>query len=107
MKPYSIWEGITKMDIGEAIEAMRDMSAVRREGWNGKGMFIKLQIPDGNSKMTQPYVYMKTVSNDLVPWVCSQSDLLANDWQLVDDEEVNAFESGLGPMEGIDDDTGL
>lgn len=92
------------MDIGEAIEAMRDTAAVRREGWNGKGRWLKLQIPDGNSKMTQPYVYMKTAQNDLIPWLCSQADLLASDWQLVEDEEVAEFEKGTteDPDEDID-----
>jgi len=35
-----------------------------------------------NSKMTLPYVYMRTVYSDLVPWLCSQTDLLASDWRL-------------------------
>lgn len=51
-----------------------------REGWNGKDMYITLQCPDENSKMTQPYVYMKTAEGNLVPWVASQTDLLAEDW---------------------------
>lgn len=92
------------MDIGEAIEAMRDTAAVRREGWNGKGMWIKLQLVDVNSKMTAPYVYMKTATNDLIPWLCSQSDLLANDWQLVDDEEVAEFEEGKGQTDELEED---
>jgi len=54
---------------------------VRREGWNGKGMWIALQEPDENSKMTLPYVFMMTTQGELVPWQCSQSDLLATDWE--------------------------
>lgn len=71
------------MDIGQAIEAMRAGQRVARRGWNGKGMWLALQIPDEGSKMTLPYVYMSTAQGDLVPWLCSQTDLLATDWETV------------------------
>ena len=51
-----------------------------RRGWNGKGMFISLQYPDANSKMTLPYIYFSTVEGKLVPWLASQTDLLSEDW---------------------------
>lgn len=72
------------MDIGEAVEVLRDGGRVRRAGWNGKGMWLQLQKPDENSKMTLPYVFMYTVTRDLVPWLCSQTDLLASDWEEAD-----------------------
>ena len=72
------------MHIGLAIEAMRAGKKVGRAGWNGKNMHLALQVPDANSKMTLPYVYMYTAQGDLVPWLCSQTDLLAADWELVD-----------------------
>ena len=72
------------MNIGDAVQAMRDGMKVTREGWNGKNMYLALQVPDANSKMTLPYVYMKTVQGDLVPWLCSQTDLLATDWNILD-----------------------
>jgi hypothetical protein len=68
------------MTIGDAIEIMRGGGSICREGWNGKGMWLKLQVPDANSKMTEPYVYMKTAQGGLIPWLCSQADLLAADW---------------------------
>jgi hypothetical protein len=68
------------MDIGKAIEIMRSGGSVARQGWNGKNMWLKLQTPDANSKMTAPYVYMRTAQGDLIPWLCSQADLLADDW---------------------------
>lgn len=71
--------------IGWAVKVMRAGERVRRAGWNGKGMWLALQTPDANSKMTLPYVYMSTVSGDLIPWLCSQSDLLAVDWEVVED----------------------
>ncbi|HEY5959161.1 MAG TPA: DUF2829 domain-containing protein [Polyangiaceae bacterium] len=68
--------------IGEAVEAMRKGYCVARKGWNGKGMWLALQVPDGSSKMGLPYVYMRTADAKLVPWLCSQTDLLADDWEI-------------------------
>ena len=69
------------MTFGEAIEMLRDSKAVRRTGWNGKGMSLFLQVPDKGSKMTLPYIYMSTVQGDAVPWLASQTDMLAFDWE--------------------------
>lgn len=68
--------------IGWAVKQMHNGARVCRAGWNGKNMYLELQVPDTNSKMTLPYVYMRTAQGDLVPWLCSQTDLLATDWQL-------------------------
>ena len=68
-------------DIGWAVREMNFGMKVTRRGWNGKGMYIHLQSPDEHSKMTRPYVYMSCADKALVPWVCSQSDLLATDWE--------------------------
>jgi hypothetical protein len=70
------------MKIGWAVEEMLEGAKVRRAGWNGKGMWVALQTPDKHSKMSLPYVYMKTADDKLVPWLCSQTDLLAGDWEL-------------------------
>ena len=71
-------------DFGWALAALRSGSLVARRGWNGKGMWLKLQTPDKNSKMTLPYIYMRTAQGDLVPWLASQTDMLSDDWILVD-----------------------
>jgi hypothetical protein len=71
------------MNIGDAVTALKNSGRVARSGWNGKNMYLELQKPDKNSKMTLPYIYMRTVQGDLVPWLCSQTDLLADDWQLL------------------------
>lgn len=63
-----------------ALWALKNDMQVARRGWNGKGMYLELQVPDAYSKMTRPYIFMKTVDHDLVPWVASQTDLLAEDW---------------------------
>lgn len=86
------------MNFGQALDALRDGQRLTREGWNGKGMFIVLQpgYPHGipiNANTAQatglrqgtvcafrPYLMMRTVDGDFVPWVASQTDLLADDW---------------------------
>jgi hypothetical protein len=70
------------MTFGEAVEHLKDGARVSRSGWNGKGMYLEIQIPDGSSKMTLPYIYMKTAANNLVPWLASQTDILSNDWEI-------------------------
>ena len=72
------------MDIGDAVRKMWKGGWVARVGWNGRDMYVGLQIPDEHSKMTLPYVYMRTVQGDLIPWLCSQADLLATDWESVE-----------------------
>lgn len=73
---------VTLYGIGWAVKQLWNGLHVCRAGWNGKNMYLELQRPDANSKMTLPYVYMRTAQGDLVPWLCSQTDLLATDWEL-------------------------
>ena len=70
------------MKIGEAIEVVRGGGRIQRSGWNGPGQFLMLQVPDAHSKMTLPYIYIHTVQGDRVPWLASQTDILADDWQV-------------------------
>lgn len=70
------------MNFGNALAALRSGKRVTRSGWNGRGMFIELQTPDEHSKMRKPYIYVSPIDGELVPWVASQSDLLANDWMV-------------------------
>jgi len=81
------------MNFGQAIEALKKGKRVARAGWNGVGIFIELQLPDENSKMTGPYIFIDTTGlqtdNDgapkiRVPWLASQTDMLSGDWEVVD-----------------------
>lgn len=84
------------MNFGEAIEHLKNGGKVRRSGWNGKGLCLELQRPDEHSKMTLPYIYMSYPStpasvsapadhiNARVPWLASQTDMLAEDWLTVE-----------------------
>lgn len=67
--------------IGWAVKQMHKGERVARAGWNGKGLWVAIQTPDEHTKMAMPYVYMKTADFRLVPWTCSQTDLLATDWE--------------------------
>ena len=84
---------IDNMTFGLAIEALKLGKRVARAGWNGKGIFIEIQVPDENSKMTSPYIYINTTGlqtdnqlapKSLVPWLASQTDMLSEDWLIVD-----------------------
>ena len=68
---------------GEALEELKKGHLVARAGWNGKGMWLALQRPDTHSKMSLPYIYMKTADDKLVPWLASQTDMLSNDWDIL------------------------
>jgi hypothetical protein len=86
--------------IGWAVKELHDGNRVARAGWNGKNMYLFL-IPgsrftvDADKPMGkacpelvgmevdyQAHVDMKTAQDTVVPWLCSQSDLLAVDWVL-------------------------
>jgi len=71
---------IRTVTFSRALELLKEGHCVSREGWNGPGQHLQLQRPDEQSKMTLPYIYIKTVGNDLVPWLASQTDLLEEDW---------------------------
>lgn len=73
------------MDIGQALQVLREGGRVTRRGWNGPGQWIALQVPDENSKMRKPYLFISPVDGELVPWLASQADILATDWELVQD----------------------
>lgn len=73
------------MGFDNALVLLKLGKPMQRTGWNGKGMWIALQEPDANSKMTLPYLYMRTAQGDLVPWLASQTDLLAIDWKVAGD----------------------
>ena len=78
------------MDFSNALTRLKQGGKIRRCGWNGKGMWLELQVPDVHSKMTLPYVYLNYPSDSLhtpgarVPWLASQTDMLAEDWEEVE-----------------------
>ena len=71
------------MDFSDALGRLRHGMRMTRAGWNAPGQWVAIQFPDENSKMGRPYCYISPVGGQLVPWVPSQTDLLADDWQEV------------------------
>ena len=86
------------MNFGEALEALKLGSKISRASWNGTGMFLfyvpgsKFKVnrhpllgiyPEGTEIQYRPHVDIKTVNNEIVPWICSQTDMLEDDWNIV------------------------
>ena len=89
-----------QFDFGLAVHALRSGERVARAGWNGKGMFLFLVpgsrftvnrppllgiYPEGTVIDYQPHIDMKTAQGTVVPWLASQGDVLATDWEIVDE----------------------
>lgn len=90
---------IKNMDFGNAIRALKMGMAVSRKGWNSKGMFLYYVAPGNYKPCTDiaktivnedglvpygAYIAMKTAQGNVVPWLASQTDVLAEDWEIVD-----------------------
>ena len=77
------------MNFGQALELLKQGKKLQRKGWNGVGLWLELEVPDADSKMTLPYIFLsypddaKTTPGAKVPWLPSQTDTLAEDWQVV------------------------
>jgi hypothetical protein len=74
------------MKFGEALECLKDDFKVARHGWNGKNMWLTLVQGNGSTYMDYEcisFIAMKTVDNKIVPWLASQTDILAEDWVLI------------------------
>lgn len=83
------------MNFGDALEALKLGGRVARDGWNGKEMFLFLVpgstfavnrapllgiYPEGAVINYQSHIDMRTAQGTIVPWLASQTDLLAEDW---------------------------
>lgn len=97
------------MNFGEAIQALKDGEKVAREGWNGKGMWLilvkgapaaKLVVGTPYQRATRldeceilPHIDMWTINASrrramLPGWLASQSDMLADDWAIIDEDKA-------------------
>ena len=82
------------MKFGNALQKMAEGEKVCREGWNGKGMFLfkiagdawdfETDVAGVDEIDTDPFICMKTAGNTLIPWLASQADMSADDWQVVE-----------------------
>lgn len=87
--PASLLPATTAMTFSQALDAAKRGVRIARQGWNGKDLYVEAQFPDANSKMTLPYLFMvyptdaRNTPGAKVPWLASQTDLLAEDWIVV------------------------
>lgn len=83
------WTDLDPMGFDNALKLLKAGLRIARTGWNGKGMWLELQRPDAHSKMTLPYVFLSYPADAVntpgarVPWLASQTDMLAEDWVVV------------------------
>lgn len=85
------------MDFSEALKLLKAGKLLARAGWNGRGMFIYLVpgsdfavsrppldgiFPHGMQVSYLPHIDMRTADPypTCVPWLASQTDVLAEDW---------------------------
>lgn len=87
------------MNFGQALDALKDGKRVARDGWNGKGMFLFLVqgsnfivnreplmsiMGEGAEVTYRPHIDMKDAEGKVVPWLASQTDILADDWRITE-----------------------
>lgn len=90
-----------EMTFSDALDALKQGATIARRGWNGKDMYLYLVhssefsvnraplnriLPEGTQVNYRAHIDMRTAQGDFVPWVASQSDLLAEDWIIVDSQ---------------------
>ena len=93
-----------RLSFGDAVAALKEGLRVARSGWNGKGMFL-YYVPENKYPASRnehgtmvgvfeddmvpygAYIAMKTAQNNVVPWLASQTDVLAEDWQIVEQHD--------------------
>ena len=87
----------TNLTFSVALYELQEGFKLQRAGWNGKGMYLYYVPAQSYPAVTEiaraefgemvpygAYIAMKTAQNNVVPWLASQTDILANDWQIVD-----------------------
>lgn len=92
------------MNFGDAIKALKEGKKVARTGWNGKNMYLWLkpattiksewckdpmlkEIVDANGGEAEALgtICMKTADNKILTgWLASQTDMLSEDWVVVE-----------------------
>lgn len=86
------------MEFNDALVEIKLGKKAARSGWNGKGMFVFLVpgstfkvnrapllgiYPEGTEINYHAHIDMRTADGKIVPWLCSQTDMLADDWEVV------------------------
>jgi len=95
---------MTPLTFGDAIAALKDGKRVARKGWNGKGMYLWLlpaamvkaewcrephlkEVAEANGGEIEALGSIRMMTADkkvLTGWLASQTDMLAEDWEILD-----------------------
>lgn len=87
-------------DFGRAIQLLKQGKKLQREGWNGKNQYIELatNISYKNNKEEIINAEHEAIGNRAIAfvgtsgvqlgWLASQADMLAEDWKIVESEEI-------------------
>ena len=98
------------MRFGEALAHARKGRKIARHGWNGKNMYVYMtkgrllpvdawEVWMPSQELTEiekekgfvnimPHLDMKSAQDTrIIGWLASQTDMLSDDWYVVDDEE--------------------
>jgi len=78
-------------NFSEALVLLKKGYMLARKNWNEKDIFIflvpingfKIKMPNGTEMNSQQCIYLKTTQNNIIPWMPSQSDILAEDWFII------------------------
>jgi hypothetical protein len=83
----------TNLSFEPALRKLKDGNRIAREGWNGKGLWLCL-VKEWNGNFSggnlpedwsvKPFIAIKSIDNGMVPWLPSQTDVLAEDWCVVE-----------------------
>lgn len=87
--------GVATFGFEDAIRMLKRGLKVARQNWNGKDQYVfkidpylndQFRIDEFPTMVGTPYPYLaiKTNYNGLVPWLASQTDMLADDWYIVE-----------------------
>ena len=85
------------LTFGDALHYLKQGKKVARTGWNGKCMWLALiagenwgiggqapyDISGGAHINHASFIGMRTADCKFVPWLASQTDMLANDWMVM------------------------
>ena len=98
----------SNLNFGQAIEALKEGKRISREGWNGKGLFVFMQVPSeigfdiipkmqslpqsvkdefakrGGAISYSNQMAIVNPNNNINSWVASSSDTFATDWCILD-----------------------
>lgn len=86
-------------NFSEALEHIKDGKRLSREGWRKMGLFVFLVpgsifkvnrppllgiYPEGTEIHYLPHIDIRKADGSIVPWVVSQTDVMAEDWDFAE-----------------------